>query len=85
MWKFLTYLVFDAPSVKGGFEERYQWMKKNISLEDEKSYAVVVGHELCQGKDHMMAELKKVLDLGGEGLMLREVNQFLRPLSGNHF
>jgi hypothetical protein len=73
MWKFLTYLVFDAPAVKvsyerviilvllivffeqGGFEERYQWLKKNIVMEDEKSYAAVVGHELCQGRDHMVS------------------------------
>ncbi len=74
-WRFLTYLVFDAPSVKGGFEERYQWLKKNIVMEDESSYAAVVGHELCLGKDHLMAELKKVLDAGGEGMMLREVNK----------
>ena len=71
-WKFLTYLIFDAPSHGGAFEDRYAWLKKNIDMTSEKSYAAVVGHELCTGKAHMMAELKKVLDMGGEGLMLRE-------------
>ncbi len=72
MWTYCTYLIFDAPSHKGAFEERYAWLKKNIDMTSEKTYAAVVGHELCKGKDHMMAELKKVLDMGGEGLMLRQ-------------
>lgn len=73
-WKFITYLVFDAPSHKGPFEERYAWLKSNIDATSPGSYAAVVGHELCKGKDHLMTELKKVLDLGGEGLMLRQPN-----------
>lgn len=71
-WKFVTYLVFDAPSHKGPFEERYAWLRANIDEKNPKTYAAVVGHELCLGKDHLMTQLKTVLDLGGEGLMLRE-------------
>ena len=71
-WKFITYLVFDAPSHGGPFEQRYEWLKNNIDATDPNVYAAVVGHELCKGKEHLLSELKKVLDMGGEGLMLRE-------------
>lgn len=71
-WKYVTYLVFDAPSHKGKFEERYKWLQDNIDVTKPTTYAAVVGHELCTSKDHLVAQLNKVLDMGGEGIMLRQ-------------
>lgn len=49
-WRFVTYLVFDAPSHGGRFEERYAWLRANINPQSPTSFAAVVGHELCQSK-----------------------------------
>jgi len=35
-------------------------------------------HNVCQGREHVLAELKRVEDLGGEGLMLRNAEAFHR-------
>lgn len=47
-WKYVTYLIFDAPSHKGKFEERYKWLQENIDATKPTTYAAVVGHELCK-------------------------------------
>lgn len=41
-------------------------------------YAVVHPHEACRGVEHLMEELTRVEQLGGEGLMLRHPNAFHR-------
>lgn len=71
-WKFVTYLVFDAPSHPGKYEERVEWLKKNINKTSDASYAAVVGIQKCEGLKHMKKLLKEVLLKGGEGLMLRQ-------------
>ena len=42
------------------------------------AYAVVHPHEVCRGVEHLMEELTRVEQLGGEGLMLRHPNAFHR-------
>lgn len=74
-WKYVTYLVFDAPSRsdKGmKYEERVAWMEANIIPQSETSYAAVVGVCKCTGRDHLQKMLKQVLMKGGEGIMLRQ-------------
>lgn len=71
-WKYVTYLVFDAPSRNEGYEERVKWMNKTIKDEKQSTYAAVVGVLQCKGKDHLQTLLKQVLMKGGEGLMLRK-------------
>mmetsp|Transcript_42285 Transcript_42285/g.82999 ORF Transcript_42285/g.82999 Transcript_42285/m.82999 type:complete len:881 (-) Transcript_42285:66-2708(-) len=71
-WKFVTYLVFDAPKRAGKFEQRVAWLKKKIRKEKESTYAAVVGQRECESRDHMKTTLQHVLKKGGEGLMLRQ-------------
>ena len=71
-WKFVNFLIFDAPEADGTFEERYEYLQKLIKPEKESTYAVVVGQRKCNSKEHLMKTLKKVLKSGGEGLMLRK-------------
>ena len=68
-WKFVNFLVFDAPEAKGTFEERYKYIQKKIGSNKEDNYSILVGQELCEGKDHLLENLNKVIEKGGEGLM----------------
>lgn len=68
-WKELRFVVFDAPSHGGLFEERLAWCKDAVGA---TQYAEHHPHEPCGGLDHLRAELARVEGLGGEGLMLRK-------------
>jgi len=70
-WKYITYLVFDAPSQKAQYEERIKWLQANIPSEKKTCYAAVVGIKKCTGQAHLDATMKAVLSKGGEGIMLR--------------
>ncbi|MES1916518.1 MAG: hypothetical protein MHM6MM_008324 [Cercozoa sp. M6MM] len=74
-WKKVTYRVFDAPQVSGGFEERLGKAKKLVA---QCEVANVVEHVVCRGHDHLQEELTRILDLGGEGLMLRKAGSAYR-------
>lgn len=71
-WKYVTYLVFDAPKHGGKYEERVEWLKKHIPAHKNSCYAAVVGIQRCEGLKNLKTVLQKVLVKGGEGLMLRE-------------
>jgi DNA ligase-1 len=70
-WKYITYLVFDAPAQKVQYEERVKWLQENIPSEKLTCYAEVVGIKKCNGKAHLDDTMKAVLAKGGEGIMLR--------------
>lgn len=70
-WKYITYLVFDAPKHGGTYEERVKWIEANIRKEKQTTYAAAVGVQRCDGAKHLKQTLKSVLKKGGEGLMLR--------------
>ncbi len=70
LWKDLLYVVFDAPSHGGTFEERIDHVKAALSGKAE--YARVHEHFVCTGLDHLKSELARVEALGGEGLMARK-------------
>lgn len=80
-WKHLKFVVFDAPSVNGHFEHRLNAVQKLVS--DVGSVAVphlqVHPHIECRGKDHLSSELARIMDLGGEGLMLRQKKSPYQP------
>jgi DNA ligase-1 len=69
-WKDVRYVIFDAPDHEGTFEERMGFMKEGFAASLE--YASVLEHALCEGVEHLRAELERIEGLGGEGLMLRE-------------
>ncbi len=70
-WEDIKYIVFDAPDHEGEFEERVQHLKDTIG-EGISKYAEVLEHFVCDGIDHLTDELKRIEELGGEGVMLRE-------------
>jgi len=70
LWKEACFLVFDAPSAGGGFEERIGAVKKSVSAKSK--FARPHEHTVCKDLDCLRAELARVEALGGEGLMLRQ-------------
>lgn len=75
-WRFVHYLVFDAPQHGGKYEERVQFLHDHldpISLKtDSPTNVTVVGTQVCRGNDHLMQQLDIVIKKGGEGIMLRK-------------
>jgi DNA ligase 1 len=70
-WKFVSFLVFDAPKMNAHFEERLAFVQ-NILQVRPSAYARPLEHTRCRGLDHLHAELARIEALGGEGLMMRE-------------
>jgi DNA ligase-1 len=69
-WKNVSYVVFDAPNAKGGFEDRIAHAEK-VLKKSGAPHARPLEHVSCTGFDHLREELARVEALGGEGLMLR--------------
>jgi DNA ligase-1 len=70
-WKEVKYLIFDAPAAGGPFEERMKFLADGVRAWQARS-AAVHEHAPCKGVDHLRQELRRVEQLGGEGLMLRQ-------------
>ncbi|HEX4451541.1 MAG TPA: DNA ligase, partial [Kofleriaceae bacterium] len=70
-WKAVTYVVFDAPEAKGGFEDRLRHIEK-VMTRANAPHARFLEHVACKGIAHLKEELARVEALGGEGLMLRQ-------------
>jgi DNA ligase 1 len=70
-WKQVTYVVFDAPNAKGGFEDRLAHAQK-VLKRSGAPHARFLEHVTCDGIAHLREELARVEGLGGEGLMLRQ-------------
>lgn len=77
-WNTIKYAVFDVPFLKvatgeaATIEIRNEYLQATLPpFATDASWFAVASTE-CTGREHMDAELTRVLDLGGEGLMLRE-------------
>ncbi|CAF1337150.1 unnamed protein product [Rotaria sordida] len=71
-YKLLTYLIFDAPTQGGKYEDRVKWLQANIPQDDDKCFATVVGIKKCEGLAQLKQFLADVNKAGGEGIMLRK-------------
>ena len=69
-WKQVSYVVFDAPSAPGVFEDRIAHAER-VLKRSATVHARPLPHVTCRGVDHLRDELHRVETLGGEGLMLR--------------
>ncbi|XP_059154925.1 uncharacterized protein LOC131940296 [Physella acuta] len=71
-WKDIKYHVFDSPRMgKETFEKRMNIIKDYFE-EHQPEYAVFVEQVKCKSKEHLEEKLTKVLNMGGEGLMIRK-------------
>lgn len=69
LWKELAFVVFDAPAHPGGFEARIARARRAV---EGLQYASILEQATCTGLEHLRAELARVEQLGGEGLMARK-------------
>lgn len=76
LWRSIKYMVFDMPSLPNLFEERMMELK---SIASKLEFIKFVDQTVCLSKEHLHSELKRVLNLGGEGLMLREPKSMYIP------
>jgi DNA ligase-1 len=70
-WKELKYVVFDAPSHGGVFEERVAFIEETVGRLGIE-WLEACEHARCESVDQLKAELARVEALGGEGLMCRQ-------------
>lgn len=68
-WRNLKFMVFDIPSLKLPFEERYEALQQRFS---DHPFAKVAPHSKCQGQGDLLRQLEIMNRVGGEGLMLRQ-------------
>ena len=71
LWRGLRYVVFDAPASSAGFEERLKVVRDALARGRPK-FATALPHYVCCGPDHLQMELDRIVELGGEGVMLRQ-------------
>jgi DNA ligase-1 len=69
-WRKITFLVFDAPTVTGPFEERLALLDE--TLRKASAHVRVLSQQRCTGINHLRRELSRIESLRGEGLMLRK-------------
>lgn len=69
-WSSLEFVIFDAPAVDHGFEDRLKHLDDHFGANPWK-HAKVLEHRVCEGHDDLQTELRRVEALGGEGVMLR--------------
>lgn len=70
-WKKVRYLIFDAPQVEGGFEERLAFARRWFD-HHANPYTEVLKQEICENEAHLRKKLREIESLGGEGMMLRK-------------
>lgn len=69
-WREIRYLVFDVPSMRAPFEQRYAELARLVT-ELGAPHVEAHAHTECESVDALRAELARVEALGGEGLMMR--------------
>ena len=74
-WVDARYVIFDLPEVQRPFRERVKQLKKS-SPKITSKFVSVTEHVSCRGKQHLEEFSEKILDRGGEGVMLREPNSY---------
>lgn len=65
--QFIQFWIFDCPSIKGGYHERYTGLKKIIK---PNKYIKICEHILIKTPEEIETNLHKYIEQGFEGLML---------------
>ena len=89
-WKRFKFMVFDLPTHRGTYEERYAALGKTDTLilyffriplisffaakkfeGSTHPYIEVAPMQICTSMDHLERTFQDILDMGGEGVILR--------------
>jgi DNA ligase-1 len=71
LWKQVRYVVFDAPHLKTGFEDRLTFLAE-WHRTASPAFATVHPHEKVRDKDHLRQLLREAEAAGDEGIMIRK-------------
>lgn len=82
-WKMIKYFIFDSPTYKGTYEERYDFLNTNIK-EWKNSHLELIPMVKCESKEHYKTYLKEVKERGEEGLILRKSSSSYEPGESNN-
>lgn len=77
-WQQLQFGIFDAPQVPGTFTVRIQAARDWFAAHPTP-YAFVIPQVPVRDAAHLMAELRRVEELGGEGLVVRSPDALYAP------
>lgn len=72
-WSEITYNIFEAPDSKGNFKERLKRVKVWFLLHENKNIRMIEQIK-CMDKSHLYSHLNKILQLKGEGLIIKNPN-----------
>src|SRR5262245_46803202 len=70
-WRQMRFVIFDVPAHDAEFEARLSFLD-DLLAQNRPPFAIKLEQQQCRNVDHLIAELDRVLELGGEGLMLRQ-------------
>ena len=72
LWKSSTFCIFDAPNQNKPYEDRVQFLKKLQKDSNWPKFLSVVEPIQCKSREHLKEFMKEIIDMKGEGVMLRE-------------
>ena len=72
-WQNITYQIFELPNAKGSFEARYKQMLKIVKQAKSPHLKVITQYRI-KDEAELNKKLKKVVAVGGEGLMLHRAD-----------
>lgn len=72
----IYFSAFDAPGVPGRFEDRYSYIANLLPYEGVVNF---VQHIECQGIDSALLFMSTIQDDSGEGVVLRDPDNFYHP------
>ena len=74
-WKDIKYIIFDAPELGGTFKNRLKKLRK-IFKNINSPYIELHEHEVCKDKEQLEQELDRIVEIGGEGVMIRDPDSY---------
>jgi DNA ligase-1 len=74
-WKQISFMIFDLPSSLATFTQRLTIMKKLVS-NSPSPYLKMINQQKFTSHQALQIELDKVIEGGGEGLMLHHINAY---------
>ncbi len=69
-WRRISYNIFEVPGAPGGLEARLQRLRQYLT-EHPVAHLRIIPQQRCRGTAQLQAFLAKVIEAGGEGVVLR--------------
>lgn len=70
-WLRLKFAIFDVPEASGGFTERIDLARRWFDTHPSE-YAFVIPQTQVRDREHLLEELQRIEQFGGEGLIVRK-------------